>query len=126
MISKNQLLLLVGLIVSLTSVSANASMHPDVAADGLAHFMWHMQMTTQAAMTGNWPAFWQLFTEQSVCADSSWQTFVFTPLGFMFIGSLVSAACVLLMLHLVKSVFKSAELNRYLNIAPVSGLCNIK
>ena len=65
------------------AVPAQASMHPNAILDGLAHFMWHLQMTNQALATGNWPAFWQLFTEQSVCTTTSDFTFLFTPAFFM-------------------------------------------
>jgi hypothetical protein len=64
------------------AIPAQASMHPNAAIDGLAHFMWHLQMTNQALATGNWSMFWLLFTEQSVCTNVQSLTFIFTPAFF--------------------------------------------
>jgi hypothetical protein len=93
-------------ICMMVSAPAMASMHPNSAVDGLAHFMWHLQMTSQAAMTGNWPAFFSLFVEQSVCATTSWMTFIFTPMG---LALAVSAVATTLIMFTKRAIQKEAR-----------------
>jgi hypothetical protein len=86
-------------------------MHPDVATDGLMHFLWHAQMTWQAAQTGNWAMFWQLFIEQSVCADQSLATLIFTPAGFVATAVTALFASVYVLYHKLRHasvVFQAA------------------
>jgi hypothetical protein len=80
------------------TIPAQASMHPNAVVDGWIHFMWHAQMTVQAAQTGNWSMFWQLFTEQSVCTSGTDFTFVFTPAFFMLASALLMAAAAVILI----------------------------
>jgi hypothetical protein len=84
------------------AMPVQASMHPNAAVDGLAHFMWHMQMTAQAAQTGNWTMFWQLFTEQSVCTNVQSMTFIFTPAFFITMVVVTLVAMLMLIRRLVR------------------------
>ena len=104
---KSTRLLVLAVVCMAITLPAQASMHPNAAIDSLAHFMWHMQMTTQAAMTGNWPAFWALFLEQSVCAQGSFATFIFTPLGFVLAAALLVSFLVMMAFHLIKKMLRS-------------------
>jgi len=83
---------------------AQASMHPNAVVDGWLHFMWHMQMNAQAAQTGNWTMFWQLFTEQSVCTSGADFTFVFTPAFFMFVSAMLAAAIVMTVFRILRKL----------------------
>lgn len=94
------------------SVPAQASMHGAAEAAGISHFAFHAQMTWQAAMTGNWSAFWQLFTEQSICANT-WATFIFTPAGFMLAAAMMIAAMVMLIGRLVQKTSQQGWWNRF-------------
>jgi hypothetical protein len=100
--SKKFVLAFTAICMMMIAVPAQASMHPNSAVDGLAHFMWHLQMTSQAAMTSNWPAFFSLFVEQSVCATTSWGTFIFTPLGLALAVSAGATTLIMFTKHVIQ------------------------